>query len=74
MSRYNFTFSDVIRGDFVNSIYVHVRSLNDTATLVHADLLNETLKIREGLFDLPRGQHSLTKDDLNFISNFLCTA
>ncbi len=70
VSRYDFTFSDSIRGEFVNSIYLYARSLNDTATLGLATLLNETLKINEG--PKPRGQHSLTNDDLNFITNFLC--
>lgn len=63
-----------LRGDLMNLIYVYVQILNNTATLVHVDLLNEAMKIREGLFDLPRGQRSLTKDDLNFIIKFLCTA
>jgi hypothetical protein len=47
MSRYNFTFSDVIRRRFRELNLCTCAKFNDTATLVHADLLNETLKIRE---------------------------
>ena len=71
MSRYNVALSDILRGEFVNPICAYLRSQYNAVTVAHLDLLAETLKIREGLFDLPRDQQSLTKDDLKELIDFV---
>ena len=72
VSRYNVALADILSGEFVNPIRAYVRRLYDSDTSAHADLLAETLKIIEGLFDLPRYQQSLTRNDLEELINFVC--
>ncbi len=73
MYRYNVSLLDVFGGAFVKFIYASVYNSYNSTTIASADLLVESLELRDGLFELPNSQLSLTRDDINNIINFICT-
>jgi hypothetical protein len=83
MQRYEIPLCIIVDGLFVASIYSFVQGSYDKSTVESAKLadstqtsasklLAEVLKLRDGSLDLPHGQSSLTRDDLNYIIEFLC--
>jgi hypothetical protein len=74
MHRYSMSLSDVFHGAIEHTINTFVHNVSDASAIVLARLLDEALKLRDGMLELPHGQFSLTMDDINDIIDFICTA
>ena len=75
MNRYNMSVNDIFSGTRTSRIRAFIRkSLIDVSIIGIADFLVETLKLGDGLLELPDNEQSLTMNDINYIISFICTA
>jgi hypothetical protein len=72
MHRYNISLSEIFSGRLSGIIHTHTQNRCDTSMMASANLLMETLQLRDGLLSLPIGQ-SLSYVDICDIINFVCT-
>jgi hypothetical protein len=72
MHRYNICLSEIFNSRLYGIIHMHTQNRYDTSTMASANLLMETLPLRDGLLSLPIGQ-SLSYVDICDVINFDCT-
>ena len=71
MHRYNVSLSEILNGSLSGFIYTYTQNQYDTSMVASANLLAETLLLRDGLLSLPIA-HLLSVDEIRDIINFVC--
>ena len=73
MHRYGMSLSDFFNNNFSRLIYKYVHTSCASSVTVLADLLSDTINLRDGEMTLLNGEYSLNTDDMNDIIDFICT-
>ena len=68
MHRYNVSRNEILSGRLSGIIDTNIQNRYDNSTTASANLLMETLQLRDGLLSLP----SMSDDDIRDIINFVC--
>lgn len=73
MHRYGMSVFDFFNNNFSKLIDKYVHTSCAFSDVVLADLLSDTIKVRDGELTLANGEYSLNTDDINYIIDFICT-